>query len=167
MESELIMSKGGFPPLSARGCMQQLTPIQSGELRRTINGVLIYTGKPLTHKYRSLITCEDKASAALEGIWRGSEVRIGCIQRLWQKVIGFQATLERDPLPGSVFMITAKGVEVEVQGIKGRTVSFTMASGEEGFISYRPWMEMRVLSFSLLTNEWGMKAGWRLELEEI
>ena len=167
MESELIMSKGGFPPLSARGCVQQLTPIESGELRRTINGVLIYTGKSLTHKYRSLITCEDKASVALKGIWRGSEVRIGCIQRLWQKVVGTQAILERHPFPGSIFVISEKGAEIEVESIKDRTLALRMTSSEEGFISYRPWMDMRVMTFSLLTNEWGMKAGWRLELEEI
>jgi len=26
---------------------------------------------------------------------------------------------------------------------------------------------MRVIVFTLTTNEWGLKAGWKLELEEI
>ena len=115
MESELILSRGGFPPLSARGCVQQLMPILAGELRRTINGSLIYTGKSLTHKYRSIITCEDRAVIAMEGFWRGSEIRVGCIQRIWQKVEGEQALLERDPIEGSVFIMTAKQQEKEVQ----------------------------------------------------
>lgn len=108
MESELILSRGGFPPLSARGCVQHLMPVETGALRRTINGGLVYTGKTGTHKYRSLISCEDKASLALEGLWRGSEVRVGCIQRLWQKVAGREAFLERDPVIGSIFVTTAQ-----------------------------------------------------------
>ncbi len=79
MESELILNRGGFPPLSARGCIQHLMPIEAGLLRRTINGALIYAEKPLAHKFRSIISCEDRASLALEGLWRGSEVRVGCI----------------------------------------------------------------------------------------
>jgi hypothetical protein len=82
MESELIINRGGFPPLSARGCIQSLMPIESGVLKRTINGSLVYTGKGPAHKYRSIISCEDKASLAMEGFWRGSELKVGCIQRI-------------------------------------------------------------------------------------
>jgi hypothetical protein len=168
MESELIMSRGGFPPLSARGCVQHLMPVEAGILRRTINGKLLYIGKPLTHKYRSVISCEDKAALALEGFWRGSELRVGCIQRLWQKVMGQQIiTLERDPVEGSVFAVTSKQQKREIQEIRGRNIVFAEAALEESFVSYRPWLDMRVVSFSLMTNEWGLKAGWRLELEEI
>jgi len=167
MESELILSRGGLPPLSARGCVQQLMPIVAGQLRRTINGSLIYTGKSLTHKYRSIITCEDRAVLALEGLWRGSEIRVGCIQRIWQKVVGGQALLERDPIEGSVFIMTAQQQEREVQEVTGRKIAFVKNSSEETFLSYRPWLDMRVVAFSLMTNEWGLKAGWRLELEEV
>lgn len=167
MESELILSRGGFPPLSARGCVQHLMPIETGALRRTINGVLIYTGIPLTHKYRSIISCEDKAALALEGFWRGSELRVGCIQRVWQKVFGPQVLLERDPVEGSVFVLTAQQQEKEIQEVRGRTIAFTNQNDEEVFVSYRPWLDMRVVTFSLMTNEWGLTAGWRLVLEEI
>ncbi|MDF3034283.1 MAG: hypothetical protein K0R76_1237 [Alphaproteobacteria bacterium] len=170
MESELILSKGGFPPLSARGCVQQLMPVGCGTLRRTLNGTLVYTGKPLAHKYRSLISCEDKASLALEGLWRGSEVRVGCIQRLWQKVAGLEVILERDPMIGSIFATTAHQERREVQEALGRKVVLAESPAgmnEDVFVSYRPWLDMRVVTFSLSTNEWGLKAGWRLELEEI
>lgn len=167
MESELILSRGGFPPLSARGCTQQLMPIESGTLRRTINGALIYTGKAITHKYRSIISCEDKASLALEGFWRGSQVRVGCIQRLWQKIAEREVLLERDPAEGSVFAITTQKQEMTIQEISGRKIVFAESTLGEAFVSYRPWLDMRVITFSLSTNEWGLKAGWRLELEEI
>lgn len=167
MESELILDQGGFPPLSARGCTQHLIPIESGMLRRTINGTLIYAGNTLAHKYRSVISCEDKASLALEGLWRGSKVRVGCIQRLWQQSTAREILLERDPIEGSVFAITSMRENVEIQSITGQKVILIKGGLEKTFVAYRPWLDMRVTSFALMTNEWGLKAGWRLELEEI
>lgn len=167
MESELILSQGGLPPLSARGCIQHLMPIESGMLRRTINGTLLYTGKAPTHKYRSVISCEDKESLAIEGIWRGSEIRVGCIHRLWQKRQGPEVILERDPVEGTVVVLNSSGQEKEAQEIIGRRVIVGELLDKEAFVGYRPWLHMRVVTFSFMTNEWGLKAGWRLELEEI
>ena len=164
MESELILCQGGLPPLSARGCIQQLMPIESGVLRRTIDGRLIYAGPLSAHKYRSIIQCEDKASLALEGLWRGSRLRVGCIHRLGQKTSGSSVFLERDPVEGSVFAVTARQKAVAIQEITGRKV--LLATDGEAFVSYCPWLDMRVVSFSLTTNEWGLNAGWRLVLEE-
>ena len=53
MESELTINIGGFPPLSARGCEQELTPISEGEFHRDINGDLIYLGQDTHTKYKS------------------------------------------------------------------------------------------------------------------
>jgi hypothetical protein len=147
-------------------------PIKAGLLRRTINGALIYAGKPLTHKYRSIISCEDKASLALEGLWRGSEVRVGCIQQLWCQTAEREVLLERDPREGSVFAITGARTEVEIQSVTGRKViiadkGLNDKGLDEIFIAYHPWLHMRIVAFSLMTDEWGLKAGWRLELEEI
>jgi hypothetical protein len=182
MESELILNRGGFPPLSARGCIQHLKPIEAGLLRRTINGALIYASKPLTHKYRSIIYCEDKASLALEGLWRGSEVRVGCIQQLWCQTTEREVLLERDPREESLFAMTSAREEVRIESVNGRKVIIAdqrlkpggldnKALEEKGsgeiFITYRPWLSMRIVTFSLMTDEWGLKAGWRLELEEI
>lgn len=167
MESVLIINRVGFPPLSARGCVQYLMLIEAGALRRTINGKLIYTGKQTTHKYRSIITCEDKTSLAFEGVWRGSELRVGCIQRIWQKVSGEQINLERDPIEGSIFAMTSQQQEREVIEVNGRTVVLAGRSVDGCFVSYRPWLNMLVVQFSLMTNEWGLKSSWRLELEEI
>jgi hypothetical protein len=165
MESELILSQGGLPPLSARGCIQELMPIESGVLHRTIDGRLIYAGHSNTHKYRSIIHCEDKASLALEGLWRGGLLRVGCIQRLWQKVHGPSVILERDPVEGSVFAITPGQEKVVIQEIMERKI--TLKNEGEAFVSYCPWLEMRVINFTLTTNEWGLKAGWKLVLEEV
>lgn len=162
METELILSVGGFPPLSARGCVQELTPVMLGSLRRTINGTLVYVGKP-QQKYRSVIKCQDKSVLASEGLGRGSLVKVGCIQRLWQRVDSGQLTLERDPVEGSVAAVDTFQTPVTIKQIKDRTVEVA----GKGYVSYRPWLTMRVMSFQLMTHEWGVKGEWKLELEEV
>lgn len=151
-----------MPPLSARGCVQELMPVSLGALRRTINGKLVYVGKPQL-KYRSHIWCQDKGALASEGLWRGTLVKVGCIQRLWQKADGGQVVLERDPVEGSVAAVDSLQVPVNITSVKGRTVVVE----RKGFICYRPWLEMRVTGFSLTTHEWEVKGGWKLELEEV
>jgi hypothetical protein len=170
MESELILSRGGFPALSARGCIQHITPIEGGNLRRTINGKLVYTGRVEGHKYRSVIKCEDKACIALEGIWRGGPVRVGCIQRLGQKVTHYRTMLERDPVEGSIIVMNSKQEAVEPLSREARQIILpenVLNQSMEIYITYRPWLDMCVTDFSFMTNEWGLKTGWHLELEEI
>ena len=76
METELILSVGGFPPLSARGCKQELIPVSKGALRRTINGELVLVGNQ-DLKYKSIIQCDDKTSLATNGLYPGAEVMVG------------------------------------------------------------------------------------------
>lgn len=162
METELTLSIGGMPPLSARGCVQELMPVMLGTLRRTINGQLVYVGKPQL-KYRSIIRCQDKGVLASEGLWRGTLVKVGCIQRLWQKSEGGQVVLERDPVEGSVAAMDQVQVPVKIMSVKGRTVTLE----GKGYVSYRPLLDMRVTDFSLTTHEWEVQGGWKLELEEV
>ena len=160
METELIISGVGFPPLSARGCIQTLTPLEAGVFQRTINGELIYTGKGSHQKYQSTITCQDKTSIAIEGLWRGSKVQVQCLQRLWQKGEGGEVILERPYVPGSIMIHGGEIIHIE-----GNRVQVSVGQGV--FVSYRPLLDMVVTNFSLLTDEWGMVCGWSLHLEEI
>ena len=162
MESELKMSRGGFPPLSARGCVQSLTPIKLGNFHRTINGKLIYNTPTGSKKYCSRIVCHDKSAFASEGLWVGEEVGVACIQRLIQKFSGSKVNLERIPVNGSVKVIAAAKTELKVVE---RKVVFERPA--EGFISYRPVLQMRITDMQLKTDEWGLKAQWQLDLEEI
>ncbi len=108
METELIIEGVGFPPLSARGCRQELNLVEQGEFRRTVNGTLIYLG-PEHQKYRSMIWCEDKVTLVSEGVLeRGAVLRIGCLQRLWQKSQKMDVTLERDAVDGSVVVMDTR-----------------------------------------------------------
>ena len=165
----MILSLGGLPPLSARGCVQELLPVEQGKMRRTINGELVFVGTPRS-KYRSIIHCSDKTSLATDGLSPGAVVQVGCIQRLWQKVLpdtnNNPIRLERAAVEESVVamdesqkMISVERLGVDQIRLKERRLPC--------FVSYRPWLSMRTVRYSLHTNEWGLKAGWRLELEEI
>lgn len=166
METELIIEGCNFPPLSARGCAQELTVVPEGAFKRTVNGDLTYLG-PENHKYRSVITCEDKVTLVNEGaLARGAMVRIGCLQRLWQQGNG-KMTLEREAVAGSVAAMDAMQNPVVVQVLDSKTVEVSDSKNEKVFVSYRPYLSMRVISLTLRTDEWGLKAGWILESEEI
>jgi hypothetical protein len=169
METELILSVGGFPPLSARGCKQDLVPVTQGNLRRTINGELIVVGSQEL-KYKSTVRCNDKTSLATDGLFPGSEVMVGCIQRLWQKVDknseNIPVILERYPVEGSIAVVDQNQKEVLIQEIDGRKIQLKDRSSIY-YVSYRPWLNMRTITYMLNTDEWGVKSGWSLEMEEI
>ena len=169
METELILNLGGLPPLSARGCKQELAPIQQGTFYRTINGELVLVGGG-DLKYRSVIECQDKTTMATNGLYPGSEVMVGCIQRLWEKISSDDenesVTLDRYPVRGSVIVMDEDQKQIAVSKIDGKTIHLKDRS-KTYYISYRPWLNMRALTYSLNTDEWDLKGGWTLELEEI
>ncbi|MGI4851216.1 MAG: hypothetical protein ACRYGR_04680, partial [Janthinobacterium lividum] len=103
-------------------------------------------------------------------LWRGSILRVGCIQRLSQDVkVGQKILLDRDPVAHSVYVINEDREEVEIQSVIGREV-FLKEKFEEGqkrYVFYCPYLQMRLINYKLLTDEWGKTSGWHLELEEI
>jgi hypothetical protein len=168
METELILSIGGFPPFSARGCEQILKPIQQKIFKRTINGDLVAIGSGIL-KYESTISCQDKTTLATEGLCPGMKVDVGCIQRLWQKVeaslVEKDVLLERKPVENSIAVVNERGDNMMFHMVSERTIRLA-ASDKPCFITYRPWLCMKLVTFQLTTNEWGMTAGWSLKLEE-
>lgn len=169
MQTELTLSVGGLPPLSARGCIQDLQPIPQGKCVRTLTGDLIFIGNP-RHKYKTTVRCSDENVLATGGLNVGQDVTVGCIQRLCQKVPAHQeavkVTLEREPVPGSVSVLAEDKKErlsFQVEGTSVRLAPYET----DAFIFYAPLLHMRVLSFTLTTDEWKMKTSWTLEMEEI
>lgn len=172
-ETLLQINRNDLPAFSARGCHQILKPLKNGELRRTVNGELCYLGHRAHHKYASTIRCSDQFVPPFENFWRGEDVTISCLQRLCQKIIGdgeketFQ--LERPGVSGSKRVAADDGQEILLYRTEKQSVTFA-APPEKGkvmFVSYRPFLKMRVTSFHLETDEWNGKISWRLELEEI
>lgn len=168
METELTINIGGLPPFSARGCEQELIPISQGDFHRNVNGELIYLGDDTHTKYRSVIKCSDKAAIATDGLYRGREVELGCIQRLWQKFEADQIDLRLDKLPvgGSIYAYDTDNTQIPILRIQGKSIQL-QTPHSSGYICYRPLLSMRIVQYSLSTNEWGVKVGWHMECEEI
>ncbi|MGB0934828.1 MAG: hypothetical protein ACPGXY_02055 [Alphaproteobacteria bacterium] len=165
-ETELKISGVGFPSWSARGCQQTLTPIRPDVLHRTVNGDLHYVGKPSYHKYTSVVTCEDKVAPAMNAAWRGSKLTISCLPFLWQQASGRSAELSRLPVAESIVVIDGAGQIVQDCEIRGTTVTLPRQIAD-GYVKYRPILQMLLTDFQVHQDEWGKKLGWKLSLEEV
>ena len=164
--SNLQISVGGLTPWSGANCEQTLSPINTGNLLRTVNGSLVYVANAAQQKYTSVITSSDKIPAAFDNLWRGQEVQISCITELWQKFVGNRCQLLRKYVPGSV----------HVSDENGRPLQFTLSpTGEcecpegtlDGFVGYRPILAMLVTEIVQETKEWDFVTKWCLKSEEV
>lgn len=170
-ESTLYIEQAGFPPFSARGCTQNLAPMAQGQLLRTVDGRLVFTAPQGHAKYESTIHCKDEGSPALNQLWRGSNVTVHCIQRLSQEVHEGQrtVTLSRAAVPNSLSFMDQQGaVQPVLYTLQDTEISLPTGLPHAGtwYLSYRPMLKMVVKDFHLETNEWGLKVGWTLNLQE-
>jgi hypothetical protein len=165
-ETRLILSRGGFPPYSARGCNQTLHPIETGPMKRTVNGELVYLSAPSHQKYRSVIRCEDQESPALDSLWPGEVIDVQCIQYLWQKIEEKTGTLNRIPRPDSLKVIDPHQ-EPCLFHLEGQQLRVETDTKGPWYIAYQPILTMRVVSYTLEHHEWQEKSPWVLTLEEL
>lgn len=168
METKLIieiLGKGElFTPQSARGCTQTLMPLPQGNLRRTINGKLVWIGSRTHRKFQSIISCKDQAPPAFDGLWRGDQVKVTCLETLTQTIPKNCQTLTLEREPASLHLLDLKGQRWEApinQHIK-------LPPGfQGGFLIYAPRLFMMVENYTLDMDEWGLAVGWTLELAEV
>lgn len=142
MTTLLAIAEIGLPPYSARGISQTLQPIEgSGQMRRTVNGVLVDLSAAQFRKYRSTITCTDMQHPALDGIWPGMTLTVDCV------------------------------AELSYQDATDATASRTVVSGSQytsgGFVFYRPRLTMKVVEYRVSHDEYGAEVAWTMELEEV
>lgn len=166
--TELKITGIGFTPQSIRGAQQQLFPVQGACPRRTVSGDLISLTSPFHQKYRTLISCEDTLTPSVDRLWPGQRVNVSCIIRLWQSFEAKEVPLllGRKPVSGSLVAFDKNESPVSILNQRGLEVSLDH-EGREGFVSYRPELEMRVVTFFTNTKEWEMKSYWELLLEEV
>lgn len=139
-ETVLTITGVGVPPYSARGLRQSLEPIgAAASLRRTVNGALVDIGASQFRKYRTSISGEDQDPPAIDGIWPGLEVEIGCIAEI---ATDSPSGGDRNAVPGS-----------------------ERTSG--GFTVYRPRLIMLITNFNVDKDEYEAITGWRLDAEEV
>lgn len=142
----LSLSGMGIPPYSARGLTQTLSPIAAAaNMRRTVNGALVDVSDSVFRKFSSVIRGSDIDPPAVEGVWPGLLVSVDCIVELAQEsesTEGGTEGLDKTAVPGSTRY-------------------------EDGFVFYRPRLNMRVTNFEVSKNEWGAVTDWTLSLEEL
>lgn len=137
----LSISGIDVPPYASRGLTQTLEPIdQAKQTRRTVNGTLKDISAAQFQKYKSTITCTDQQSPGLDGVWPGQQVTVDCVSELSYLTSG--GSPERSVVSGS-----------------SRT--------DGNWTFYRPQLVMRVISYSIQTDEYGAAVGWQLDLEEV
>lgn len=148
----LVINGVDFPPWSARGLTQTLTPIDAaGSMRRTVNGDLLDLSVPELRKYGTEITCRDLRVPAIDNVWPGQQVVVDCVCEL---------SLRSDETETETDVTDA-------EALAGRTIVPGSPRLEGRFLFYRPRLTMRVASFSTDKDEYGAEVGWTLRLEEV
>jgi hypothetical protein len=167
-ESDLILGVAGLPPESARNCIQELYPVPNGEFKKSVNGNILFLESSERRKYKSIISCKDVNTPIIDGIWIGSQITVGCIQNLWQSISPGETKIKliRPAVDKSVCAVDKYGEPVKFY-ISDNEVTLQNTYENRIFVGFRPWLTMKVINFSMETNEWGMTGGWNLTLEEI
>lgn len=133
----------GVPPYSVRGTVEQtLEPIdQASFFLRDVDGVLFDVSPDQFALFRSTVSGRDVDPPAIEMRRKGAVLTVDCIPELCYEDDS-DSTPERTPVEDST-----------------RT--------ENGFVFYRPQLEMVVIGFSVSKNEYAAEVRWELELEEL
>jgi hypothetical protein len=141
MSTLLTLTGVGVPPYSARGLTQTLEPIEaSAQLRRTVNGALVDLSYEPFRKYKSTIACQDQEPPAVDGVWPGRVVNVGCVAELSFLTAG---------------------------GSPARLVVDDSERVDGAFTFYRPILTMRVTGLSVTRDEYGSNVSWQMQLEEV
>lgn len=134
----LTLAAFGIPPYSIRGATQTLEPIEaSKQTKRTLNGTLVDLSLSQFRKYKSTISCADQTAPALDGVFPGAQVTVGCL------------------------------IELAIVGTPNRSAVAGSQYSADGFTFYRPSLIMRVLNFSAQFDEYAATYTWSIELEEV
>lgn len=155
-----------FPAGSARGIKEKLSLIDSGELKRDVNGNLHNLTRATHRKYTLSLDCQDMALPTLAETWRGTEIEVHCSTRLTQSTTSTTIELSRPPVAGSVEAInSATGENIAVDDVTDSTVTLDEFTGT-AIVFYRPILQMMVSSRDFNFEEWTATQSWTLELEE-
>lgn len=167
-ESVLSISNIGFPPLSLRGCTQELSPIPNGEMKKTVNGDLVYIKHSEIQKYKTVIRCKDTNCPALGNLGVGSIAVISCIQNIWQQCDSATEEIElsRTPADNSIVVINNDGTKLKYKS-NGRKIQVLNKTDGEIFISFRPCLTMLITDFKTETDEWNLSTSWSISAVEM
>lgn len=184
-DTVLTLSGIGIVPFSARGVSETRRPIdQARQQRRTVNGALVDLSTTAFRKYALSLSGGDLQPMALNGVWQGQAVTVGCISELGQAVtltagVG-SVSLDRKPVTGSGRAIFETGAEIyrlkssgvvfsqNTAGDWSAAVNFSNAGlAGMAFVFYRPELNCMVSGFNSEADEWAATNSWTMDLEEV
>lgn len=130
-------------PYAARGLTQTLEQIDAPapSILRDINGTLVDISPPQFEKYKSSITCKDRETPMLDGVWRGQVVTVDCVGELSSPTGTPKA---RTMVAGSERIDT-----------------------DSHTTYYRPQLVMRIMNIRPGKDEYGADCNWQADLEEV
>ncbi len=182
-DTVLTLSGIGIVPFSSRAISETLAPIDQGaQLRRSVNGTLTDLSLTAFRKYRVSLGGSDMQPIALNGVWKGQAVTVGCVTEIAKAItlVAGAATvqLDRPFVAGSGRAVRANGesiqftADVDLATVTGPAyeaqIDFNdpLLSGE-AFVIYRPLLACLVTGFSSARREYDATQDWTLELEEV
>ena len=158
-----------FPPASARGIQTSLTPIDSGDLRRTVNGTLVDLTREELRKYRLSLSADGQALPAAAGLWRGMRCTV-TPPITWTAQVGAGDTSVAFQRPAaSARMFDAVTLEelAEPSIAQDALSAAFSAANNPAWIEYQPTFEALLTFRSDAADEWEASATWALEFEEV
>jgi hypothetical protein len=150
-------------PLGARRRIQaSVVPIpNAGGIERTIDGEAVWTGAPSFKRHAITLSCTDMTAAPIANLWPGDPVVLHSPDEM--SVPGPVATLDYDPVPGTVYGVDATDTPVGSTASGSRFVNIPGAVA----IRFRPIMSCIVESKDTRGTQGKADAGWTLALQEL
>jgi len=154
--TELSIEGLDLPPYAQRGLVQSLTMIdQAKSARRTLNGSLLNVADSQFRKYISSISngsVEATQPPAFDLMYPGQILTVNCIVELCQRLTSTEMDTES---------------ELSTEAWLGREAVEGSIRYEDGYVFFRPVLEMMLKDFSFELDEWKSIISWNLELEEV
>lgn len=165
-ETNLKLGDIVIPVGAGRGITQNISLVDNGDLRRTVNGTLIDLTRDETRKYTSSVQSSDQKTPSLAGIWKGQELVVECISTIRQLVspASTSVTLIRDFVTGSVFGRDINGAKVTPSS--NVDLAFTFPTNIV-MVEWLPKLTMLVADINIDSDEYEATQGWSINLEEV
>lgn len=162
------LSGEGIPFYASSHCFQSLEAIPQGTFVRQLDGQLAFLSTIKDHKYKSIIRSTDQNTPAFGNISSGKELKIQCIQPLYQEMITERLFLSRPTNHDLLSGLDSQGDPVPLQLEDSQWVTRARTEALEPiFIRYFPILRMLVHSFTLEgESRHSNTIQWSLTLEE-
>lgn len=165
-ETVLVLGDLIIPVGAGRGISQSLGRIDNGQLRRTVNGILVDTTRSINQKFVSTINATDMSAPTFAELWKGMELVVECISKLRQFVVPAEdiVTLIRPAVEESIFGYKPDGTKIEPIDVNGLVVTFA-----ENIVrlEFRPILTMLVVDITDDSDEYASSESWSIQLEEV